>query len=460
MTTIDAPPDLDEPTPMWDEAAETAVLGALLLDEHHKVLPQILGMLAPGDFFRGGHQVIYQAIVDLDAVDSPYDPVTVAHRLAADGSLGRVGGPAYLHHLTASVPALSAATHYARQIRECAALRRLVEAGTRIAQMGRTAGTDDVNAVQAAALTEIEAAIGGAAVTDRLPAFDEAFEEALESLEADQDAVGLPWPGHDLNRLLLPMTPGQLIVIGARPSVGKSTGALDIVREQVIRHRVPTIVFSLEMQRREWLLRMLSAEARVILSSLVKGRTDLTDDDWWRINGARGRLTDLPLLIDDTESVSSAHIRAVCKRGVPLDGVLVPPRLVVVDYLQLMSGTTRAENRQQEVARFSRELKGLAKSLRCSVLALSQLNRAAMSRADKKPNMADLRESGQIEQDSDVIVLLYREDQDEPESPRAGEADWIVAKQRNGQTGTVTLAFQGHYARFVDMSYRGDPWRA
>ncbi len=237
-----------------------------------------------------------------------------------------------------------------------------------------------------------------------------------------------------------------MIVLAARPAIGKSTLGLDIARSASIKHSMTSVIFSLEMSRTEITMRLLSAEARIPLQKLRQGKLD--DSDWTKMARTMGELTDAPLFIDDSPNMSLMEIRAKCRRLKQRHDL----KLVIIDYLQLMQSGKRVESRQQEVSEFSRALKLLAKELEVPVIAISQLNRGPEARTDKRPMMSDLRESGSIEQDADMVILLHREDAYERESPRAGEADFIVAKHRNGPTDTITVAFQGHYSRFVDMA--------
>ena len=250
----------------------------------------------------------------------------------------------------------------------------------------------------------------------------------------------------DLDLLTNGLHPGQMIVVAARPAVGKSTLGLDIARSASIRNGMTSVIFSLEMSRNEISMRMLSAESQVPLQNMRKGT--MRDEDWTRLARTMGRVSEAPLFIDDSPNMSLMEIRAKCRRLKQRHDL----KLVVIDYLQLMSSGKRVESRQQEVSEFSRAIKLLAKELEVPVIAISQLNRGSEARTDKKPQMSDLRESGSIEQDADVVVLLHREDMYEKESARAGEADIIVAKHRNGPTDTIVVAFQGHYARFFDMA--------
>jgi replicative DNA helicase len=260
------------------------------------------------------------------------------------------------------------------------------------------------------------------------------------------EMTGVPTGLTELDQLTNGLHPGQMIVLAARPAIGKSTLGLDIARSAAIRHNMASVLFSLEMGRTEITMRLLSAEAGIQLQHMRKGT--MREDDWTRLAATMGKVSDAPLFIDDSPNMSLMEIRAKCRRLKQRHNL----KLVVVDYLQLMSSGKRVESRQQEVSEFSRALKLLAKELDVPVVAISQLNRAAEQRGDKRPQMSDLRESGSIEQDADIVILLHREEVYEKESQRAGEADLIVAKHRNGPTQTIVVAFQGHYSRFTNMA--------
>ena len=279
---------------------------------------------------------------------------------------------------------------------------------------------------------------------------EQLLQGTLDEIEAADSRngtmVGVPTGFRDLDALLHGLHPGQLVVLAARPAIGKSTLGLDLARSASIKHGLTSVVFSLEMSRSEITMRLLSAEARVPLHHMRSG--GMTDEDWSRLARRMGEVAEAPLFIDDSPNLTMMEIRAKARRLRQRHEL----RLVVVDYLQLMTSPKRVESRQQEVSELSRSLKLLAKELECPVVAISQLNRGPEQRQDKRPQLSDLRESGAIEQDADVVILLSREDAYERESPRAGEADFIVAKHRNGPTATITVAFQGHYSRFVDMS--------
>ena len=411
-------------------------------------IADVVEVVREGDFYRPAHQTIYSAILDLYGKGEPADAVTVAAELAKSGDIARIGGATYLHTLVSMVPTAANGGYYGRIVREQAILRRLVEAGTRIVQMGYT-GTGDVDDMVDRAQAEVYDVTDRRTSEDYLPLRD-IMGEALNEIEAISnrggEMIGVPTGFIELDKLTNGLHPGQLVIVAARPALGKSTLGLDICRAASIKHGLASVIFSLEMSRNEIVMRLLSAEAQVPLHHMRAGT--MSDADWTKLASKMGTVSEAPLFIDDSPNMTLMEIRAKCRRLKQRHDL----RLVVVDYLQLMTSGKRVESRQQEVSEFSRSLKLLAKELEVPVIAISQLNRGAEQRTDKRPLLADLRESGSLEQDADVVVLLHREDAYERESPRAGEADFIVAKHRNGPTATVTVAFQGHYSRFVDMA--------
>jgi replicative DNA helicase len=433
-------------TPPQDVAAEQSVLGGMLLSKD--AIADVVEAVRGHDFYRPAHELVFDAIIDLYGRGEPADAVTVSAELQKRGELARVGGGGYVHTLVSSVPTAANAGYYARIVRETAILRRLIEAGTKIVQLGYN-GDGDADDIVDAAQAEVYSVTDRRTSEDYLP-LSAIMEGTLDEIEAigsrGGEMVGVPTGFADFDELTNGLHPGQMIVVAARPAVGKSTLGLDVARSAAIKHNMTTCVFSLEMSRNEITMRLLSAEARVPLHHMRTGR--LTDDDWTRLARRMGEVSNAPLFIDDSPNMSMMEIRAKCRRLKQRHDL----RLVVVDYLQLMQSGKRVESRQQEVSEFSRALKLLAKELEVPVIAISQLNRGPEQRTDKRPQMSDLRESGSIEQDADMVVLLHREELYERESPRAGEADFIVAKHRNGPTATITVAFQGHYSRFVDMA--------
>ena len=426
--------------------AEQCVLGGMLLSKD--AIADVVELIRPGDFYRPAHQTIYEAIIDLYGRGEPADPTLVADELLKRGEIARIGGIPYLHTLVSSVPTAANAHYYAKIVAERAVMRRLVEAGTRIVQLGYSGDGEVDEVVDRAQAAVYE--VTERRTTEDYVRLEDVMPLTLDEIEAISSRgggmTGVPTGFADLDELTNGLHPGQMIVLAARPALGKSTLGLDFARSAAIKHGLATCIFSLEMGRTEITMRLLSAEARVPLHHMRSGK--MTDEDWARLARRMGEVAEAPLFIDDSPNVTMMEIRAKARRLKQRHDL----KLIIVDYMQLMSSARRVENRQQEVSEMSRSMKLLAKELEVPVVAISQLNRGAEQRTDKKPQLSDLRESGSIEQDADMVILLHREDAYEKESPRAGEADLIVAKHRNGPTDTITVAFQGHYSRFVDMS--------
>ncbi|TWJ06495.1 replicative DNA helicase [Stackebrandtia albiflava] len=439
-----------ERTPPQDVLAEQCTLGGMLLSKD--AIADVVEILNSNDFYKPAHAIIYDAICDKYAKGEPADAITLAAALADSGDLGKIGGGPYLHTLIASVPTAANASYYARIVSERAILRRLIEAGTRVVQLGYGAAAgggrdidDLVDLAQQAVydVTERRVSEDFAVLSDLLqPTLDE-----IEAVgESGGTMTGVPTGFADLDRLLNGLQPGQLIIVAGRPGAGKSTAAMDFIRHASLHHQQAAAMFSLEMSKIEIVMRVLSAETRVPLHVLRSG--GLSDDDWTRLARRMGEIAEAPLFVDDTPSMTLMEIRAKARRLKQRHNL----KLIVVDYLQLMSSPKRVESRQQEVSEISRGMKLLAKEVECPVIAVAQLNRGPEQRTDKRPQLSDLRESGSLEQDADVVILLHRDDYYDKESPRAGEADFIVAKHRNGATDTITVAAQLHLSRFVDMA--------
>jgi replicative DNA helicase len=379
-----------ERVPPQDIDAEQSVLGGMLLSKD--AIADVVEVLKGADFYRPAHETIYGAILDLYGRGEPADPITVAAELVKRGEIGRVGGAAYLHSLVSTVPTAANAQYYAEIVHERAVLRRLVEAGTRITQMGYAAD-GDVDDIVNSAQAEIYAVTEQRTSEDYAPLAD-IMEGALDEIEAigsrSGQMSGVPTGFSDLDSLTNGLHPGQMVVVAARPAMGKSTLALDFARACSIKNGMPSVIFSLEMGRNEIAMRLLSAEARVALHHMRSG--SMTDDDWTRLARRMPEVTAAPLYIDDSPNLTMMEIRAKCRRLKQRNDL----RMVVIDYLQLMQsgGSRRPESRQQEVSDMSRNLKLLAKELEVPVIALSQLNRGPEQRTDKKPMVSDLRESG------------------------------------------------------------------
>ena len=425
--------------------AEQSTLGGMLLSE--EAVAEVIEITSGADFYASKHELIYDAVVTLFGRGEPTDVIAVTDQLNKNGNLLKAGGADYLHSLTSYVPTAANAGYYAKIVADKAVLRRLIDAGTNIAHAGsesQGAVEDLVNHAQA----DIDRVASQNAKDDYVGLSD-SLEDAIREIESAQnrggDMTGIATGFTDLDAYTHGLHPGQLIIVAARPAVGKSTFALDIARHAAVKQKKATIFFSLEMGRAEIAMRMLSAESSIYLQSMRKGT--VTEADWAKLASVRGSINDAPLFIDDSPNMSLVEIRAKCRRLAQQ----VDLKMVVIDYIQLMSSGKKVESRQQEVSEFSRALKLLAKELQIPVVALSQLNRQAEQSKDKRPEISHLRESGSLEQDADVVVLLHREGIYERDHPRAGEADIILAKQRNGPTGTVVVAFHGQYSRFVNM---------
>jgi replicative DNA helicase len=434
--------------PPQDLAAEQSVLGGMMLSKD--AIADVVEVLRPGDFYRPAHQLVYDCILDLYGRGEPADAITVAAELERRGEIRRMGGAPYLHTLIATVPTAANAGYYAEIVAEKAILRRLVEAGTRIVQLGY-AGAEgaDVNEVVDRAQSSIYE------VTERRMSEDYvSLEELLQPTMDEIDAIasrggsslGVPTGFEDLDAVTNGLHPGQMIIVAARPGIGKSTLGLDFTRSCSVKHGMTSVIFSLEMSRTEIVMRMLSAEAKIRLADMRGGR--MTDDDWTRLARRMSEVSEAPLFVDDSPNMTMMEIRAKARRLKQRHDL----KLIVVDYMQLMTSGKRVESRQQEVSEFSRQLKLLAKELEVPVVAISQLNRGPEQRTDKRPMLADLRESGSLEQDADMVILIHRPDAWERDDPRAGEADLILAKHRAGPTTTVTVAHQLHYSRFADLA--------
>jgi replicative DNA helicase len=437
----------DDRVPPQDLHAEQSVLGSMLINKD--AIADCLEAVKAHDFYRPAHELIFDAVLDLFGRGEPADAITVADELGKRGDLTRIGGQAYLHQLIQAVPTAANAGYYAEIVHERAVLRRLVEAGTRIVQMGYAQGEGDIDEIVNRAQAEVYSVAEKRGGED-YNVLGDLLNETMEEIEAasgrTDDLVGVPTGFLELDELTNGLHPGQMIVVAARPAVGKSTLGIDIARAAAIKHNMAAAVFSLEMSRTEITMRILSAEATIQLQDLRKGLKN--QEQWTKLARIMGKISNAPLFIDDSPNMSLMEIRAKCRRLKQQHNL----RIVVIDYLQLMSSGKKVESRQQEVAEFSRALKLLAKELEVPVIAISQLNRGPEQRTDKRPQMSDLRESGSIEQDADVVILLHR-DRSDPE--RDGEADVIVAKHRNGPTKDIVLAFQGHYSRFNNMARDG-----
>jgi len=427
--------------------AEESLIGAMLLSRD--AIAAGVECCTAEDFYKPAHGRIFEAVLSLYAKGQPADPVTVGEELRRTGMLDAVGDQSVLISLQLSTPSTANAAHYARIVEEHALLRRLVSVAGEIAELGYSVPTDVTSVVDRAEAMVFE--VAQRRIVDTTSSLRDLLAEALDHLEQVVDApgtvTGVPTGFIDLDSQLAGLQKANLVVVGARPSMGKTSFALGIVTHAAVHAQVPVLLFSLEMSHLELTQRMLCSEAQVDASRMRTGH--VLEADWPKISSAIGRLGEAPVFIDDNPRVTVMDIRAKARRMKAKEGL----GLVVIDYLQLMTGHSgRFENRQVEVSEISRGLKVLARELEVPVLALSQLSRNLEMRQDKRPVLADLRESGSIEQDSDVVVFIYRDEVYNADSPDRGTAEIIVAKHRNGPTGVSQLAFLPHYTRFANVA--------
>jgi replicative DNA helicase len=427
--------------------AEQSLLGAMLLSRD--AIAAAVEICSADDFYKPAHGHIFDAITTLYAQGEPADPITVADELNRASLLDAIGDPTMLLSLQADSPATANAGRYARIIEEHALLRRLIGVAGDIAELGYSLPDDVLGVVDRAESMVFE--IAERRVTDSLKPLNELLEAGLDRIVSMYDKgisiTGVPTGYIDLDKQLSGLQPSSLVIVGARPSMGKTAFALGIAAHAAMEAHVPVLVFSLEMSHSELTQRLLVSEARVDSERIRNGQ--LQESDWPKISQAIGRLGEAPIYIDDNPNLTVMEIRAKARRLKARH----PLGLIIIDYLQLMSGRNNAENRQVEISEISRSLKILARELQIPVLALSQLSRQLESRADKRPMLSDLRESGSIEQDADVVMFLYRDERYNVDSADRGVAEVIISKHRNGPVGTSKLAFLDTYTRFANMAH-------
>lgn len=425
--------------------AEQAVLGAILLESD--ALVAAAEHIGPEDFYRAAHQRIFEAMVQLSEEAEPVDLVTLSTRLKDQGLLEEVGGIGYLTELANSVPTAANVAYYAQIIEEKSLLRRLIRTATQIASSGYTAGEDVRELISDAErrILEISGRRGEGFVSIRDVLMD-VFERVEFLYNHKGGITGIPSGFPDLDKLTSGFQKSDLIIVAARPSVGKTAFALNIAQNVGVRAKETVAIFSLEMSAAQLVQRMICAEANVDAGRMRTGH--LEGDDWEKLTMAIGSLSEAAIYIDDSPAVTTADIRAKCRRLKQERGL----GLIVIDYLQLIHGRGRStDNRQQEVSEISRMLKQIARELEVPVIALSQLSRSVEQRQDKRPMMSDLRESGSIEQDADIVAFLYRDDYYNQESEKKNIIEIIIAKQRNGPVGTVELVFLKNFNKFVSL---------
>ncbi len=435
--------------PPQDIEAEQSVLGSLLIDKD--AIIRVADIIAAEDFYRKVHEIIFKAIMGLYQKGEPIDLVTVSSRLKEKNELKEIGGMSYLTTLMNFVPTASSVVHYAKIVNQKRVLRDLISASHEINLLAyeEFKNIDEL-------LDEAEKKIFGVSQTSLIQDFQhikphlaEAFERFDRLHKGDDTWRGIPTGFSDLDKCLAGLQKSDLIILAARPSLGKTSLALDIARQAAVNEKVPVGIFSLEMSKQQLIERLIAAESSVDLWRLRSGKIsdEGKDNDFEKISQALDRLSGAPIYIDDAASPNVLQIRTMARRLQAEKGL----GLLIVDYLQLMQGTGRVENRTQEVSEISRSLKGLARELNIPIVAVSQLSRAPEGRTDQRPKLSDLRESGAIEQDADVVLFIYREDKAKNNAERKNIAEIHIAKHRNGPTGLIELYFNENYVSFKNL---------
>jgi replicative DNA helicase len=435
--------------------AEQSVLGGLLLEA--SALDKITDLVLPDDFYRQEHRLIYRQIVRLSEMAKPVDVITVAEALEIAGELDKVGGLPYLGSLAQNVPSAANIRRYGEIVRERSIMRKLAEVGTDIASSAyNPTGRDAAQLLDEAESKVFEIAEAGSKGKQGFVPMPPLLSQVVERIETlyardnPSDITGTATGFTDLDRMTSGLQPGDLVIVAGRPSMGKTAFSINIAENVAMDSKLPVAIFSMEMGANQLAMRMLGSVGKLNQHDLRTGR--LQDDDWGRLTHALGRLNDAPIHIDESAALSALDLRARSRRlSRQNNGQL---GLIVVDYLQLMSSNAgkASENRATEISEISRSLKALAKELHVPVIALSQLNRSLEQRPNKRPVMSDLRESGAIEQDADLILFIYRDEVYNSDSPDKGKAEIIIGKQRNGPIGKVELAFRGEYTRFDNLA--------
>jgi replicative DNA helicase len=436
----------DARVPPHNLEAEESVLGACLMAR--TAIATAVELVRPEDFYKPAHGEMFEIMLDLYARGEPVDAIILGEELRRRGQLEDFGGKPYLFTLVNSVPTPGSVQHYAEIVVENATLRRIIEAGQQMQDIGYSLPDDVPEAVN-----EVEGLVYDLAqrrISNELTHLKDLLIAGMNQLEEIQSRgtgiTGVATGFHDLDDLTAGLQPSNLIIVAARPSMGKSALALAIAQHAATVEHVPVLVFTLEMSKMELVQRLMCMDAKVDSNRMRRGT--LSDSDWPRLSLSLGRLAEAPIYIDDTPSINIMEMRAKCRRVASKSGL----GLVIVDYLQLMAPTRQTENRVQEVSEISRALKILAKELNVPVIALSQLSRNVEYRADKRPLLADLRESGAIEQDADLVMFIYRDEVYNTETPQRGIAEIHLSKHRSGPIGKVELTFLEHYTKFTNLA--------
>lgn len=436
--------------PPQNVEAEQSVLGALMLDKD--AIIKVANILHPGDFYKDAHNLIYEAMIELYEQREPLDVLSLSNRLEEKGQLEKAGGSSYLATLVNSVPSSSNVTHYAKVVQKKSTLRKLINVANEITELGYKE-EEDVEKLLDTAEQKLFSVSQKYIKQDFVPIkkiLEDAFNRIDELHKGDHKLRGVPTGYPDMDNILAGFQKSDLVILAARPSIGKTTLALDLARQIATKEKVPVGIFSLEMSADQLIDRMLAAQANVDLWRLRTGKlkTGDGDDDFERIGQAMGILSEAPIFIDDTGSANVMELRTMARRLQSEHNVGV----IIIDYLQLMEGRNGGrDNRVNEISEISRALKQLARELNIPILALSQLSRSVESRSPQIPKLSDLRESGSIEQDADIVMFLYREDREKPDTPNKNIVEVHIAKHRNGPVGKLSLYFQENSTTFKSL---------
>ena len=432
--------------PPQNISAEQAAIGSMLLQED--AILRTVEILKPEDFYRKSHEIIYRCISELFDKNNGVDLVTLTEELKRKDLLEKIGGVTYLTNLINSVPTAANIEYYVRIIEEKSILRNLINNATKIISMGYEEKEDAKVLMDRAEhlMFEVSNRNLGQTFVPIKEILQDSFEKIEDLYHRDEYITGVPSGFIEFDDLTTGFQPSELIVIAGRPGMGKTAFCMNIAQNAAISKNTPVAIFSLEMSKSQLVQRMLCSEARVDAHNLRKGR--LAESDWPTLSMAAGRLSSAPIFIDDSASATSLEIKAKARRLKAQHDL----GLIIIDYMQLMQNSSRAENRQQEISEISRSLKSLARELNVPVIAASQLSRAVEQRIERRPRLSDLRESGAIEQDADLVIFIYREEYYKPKTEKKGTAEIIISKQRNGPTGTIDLAFIKEYAKFENLT--------
>lgn len=447
MATKDISRDISlEKLPPQNIEAETAVLCSMLIEE--EAISYAIEILDEDAFYKEAHKIIFNAIVSLYNKSRVADIVTLIDELKKRGALEDVGGINYLTTLTTSVPTAANVRHYAKIVKEKSLLRNLITSATTIVSEAYESEEDADDLLDKAERMIFE--ITSKKVEGGFVSLKEIIKDSIETIDTlyqrKTNITGVPTGFADFDRLTAGLQRSDLIVIAGRPSMGKSAFASSIAEHVGVAEKLPVAIFSLEMSKEQLVQRMLCSHAKVDANKVRTGF--LSQSDWPRLTNAAGKLSEAPIFIDDSAALSILELRGKARRLKSQHDI----QLIIVDYLQMLQSTSKSENRQQEIADISRSLKSLAKELNVPLIAISQLSRGPEKREDRRPQLADLRESGAIEQDADVVVLLFREEFYTPTEENRGAAELMIAKQRNGPTGTINLTFIKEYTRFESLA--------